>query len=1144
MNPTAGSFIVNPRLQRHFWTAAIQFPEQSSLFTIFSAFLNKHFSKFKSTIQDLVAGMIKATFNVHQEVERNFRKTAVNFYYEFNVRHLTNVFQGLLGARLEAIKEPDNLCRLWVHECERIYGDRLVNADHLKTYREFAADITKKAFPRQNMAKYFQLKDPEILVFANFVASLDEKLYDQFPNLDALSARLREALREYNDTNAVMDLVLFDDAMKHVCKISRIIGSGGGHALNVGVGGSGKQSLSKLSSFICSHTPMTIMISSSYGVNDLKEDLKKMYRKAGMKDEGIMFLFTEGQITNERFLVFINDLLSSGEINDLFPVEDIDEIVNGVRSAVKSEGIVDNKDNCIKFFYDRVRNNLHMALCFSPVGDSFRNRARKFPAIINNTTIDCFHDWPQDALLSVASKFLDEVEMASDEIRQAVVNFMPFSFKTVNEYSRLILEQERRYVYTTPKSFLELIMLFKSMLGKKKDALEEAKQKYEVGVVKINDTAEVVAKLEETLKVKSVEVDELKKVASEQAEVVGKEKEIVDAEAALANVESEKCAKIAAEVAAESAKVQAELDAAIPLVQQAQAALDVLSTDDIKLAKSFSNPPKWVKITFEAVLHLLCNVNPDIKVNKKGQLAEEEGKRWAKCQNIMNNPGAFIDQLKGYQAVIDKGQDLSVNFKAIRETLADENFNEENVKKSAVAAGGVCVWVTNITMYYDVFVEVEPKKAAVAKMAAALEEANAKKEEMENKVADLTAKLNVLQAEFDKVMKTKQDAEDEAAACFRKLDLAQRLVNALGSESERWAASIIRLGDEIDVVLGDVLLASSFVSYVGPFNKKFRDMIIENGFVKFFKDNGIPHSPEAAPLKILTTDAEVATWNNQKLPSDKVSAENGAILTNSDRYSLIIDPQLQGITWLREKEKESDLQVTRLANPKMVKTLELSIETGKPVLIENLQNSIDAVIQPVYARAIIKKGKSQYIKMGDKELSLHKNFRFYLHTKLGNPHYPPEIQAECALINFTVTEAGLEDQLLTLVVKKERPDLAAQSEELIQQQNQFKITLAELEADLLQRLNDQEGDILEDLPLIENLEKSKKISTEIQEKVEIAKVTEVQIKEASEVYRPAANRGALVFFLLNELNKVHEFYKFSLGAFIIVIERAIDIVAE
>jgi len=101
--------------------------------------------------------------------------------------------------------------------------------------------------------------------------------------------------------------------------------------------------------------------------------------------------------------------------------------------------------------------------------------------------------------------------------------------------------------------------------------------------------------------------------------------------------------------------------------------------------------------------------------------------------------------------------------------------------------------------------------------------------------------------------------------------------------------------------------------------------------------------------------------------------------------------------------------VTRLTNPKLIKTIEMSVEAGKPVMIENLLNSIDAVLQPIYARAIIKKGRNRYIKMGDKELSLHNNFKLYLHSKLSNPHYQPEIQAECTLINFTVTEAGLED---------------------------------------------------------------------------------------------------------------------------------------
>ena len=182
-----------------------------------------------------------------------------------------------------------------------------------------------------------------------------------------------------------MDLVLFEDAMKHVCRITRIVSNDGGHALLVGVGGSGKQSLSRLASFICMFNTMTIMISSTYGINDLKTDLQSMYNKSGIKDEGVLFLFTEGQITNERFLVYINDLLSSGEIADLYVPEDKDTIVNNLRPAVKSAGLVDNKENSWAFFIGRVRRNLHMALCFSPVGDSFRSRARKFPAIVNST---------------------------------------------------------------------------------------------------------------------------------------------------------------------------------------------------------------------------------------------------------------------------------------------------------------------------------------------------------------------------------------------------------------------------------------------------------------------------------------------------------------------------------------------------------------------------------------------------------------------------------------------------------------------------------------------------------------------------------------------------------------------------------------
>ena len=111
-------------------------------------------------------------------------------------------------------------------------------------------------------------------------------------------------------------------------------------------------------------------------MNDLRTDLQLIYQKSGIKDEGIMFLFNEGQITNERFLTYINDLLSSGEVAELYTSDEKEVIINNVRPKVKGEGKPDTRDSCWGWFIDQVRKNLHMTLCFSPVGESLRKRAR------------------------------------------------------------------------------------------------------------------------------------------------------------------------------------------------------------------------------------------------------------------------------------------------------------------------------------------------------------------------------------------------------------------------------------------------------------------------------------------------------------------------------------------------------------------------------------------------------------------------------------------------------------------------------------------------------------------------------------------------------------------------------------------------
>ena len=80
--------------------------------------------------------------------------------------------------------------------------------------------------------------------------------------------------------------------------------------------------------------------------------------KAGVKNQPVMFLMTDAQVPQEEFLVLINDLLASGEIPGLFADDEVEEVINGVRNEVKATGMEDSRENCWKFFIDRVRRTL------------------------------------------------------------------------------------------------------------------------------------------------------------------------------------------------------------------------------------------------------------------------------------------------------------------------------------------------------------------------------------------------------------------------------------------------------------------------------------------------------------------------------------------------------------------------------------------------------------------------------------------------------------------------------------------------------------------------------------------------------------------------------------------------------------------
>ena len=226
-------------------------------------------------------------------------------------------------------------------------------------------------------------------------------------------------------------------------------------------------------------------------------------------------------------------------------------------------------------------------------------------------------------------------------------------------------------------------------------------------------------------------------------------------------------------------------------------------------------------------------------------------------------------------------------------------------------------------------------------------------------------------------------------------------------------------------------------------------------------------------------------------------------------------------------EANRKLEVIKLNSPNILRTLENSIIFGKPVLLENVQEELDPSLNPVLMKATYKKGNALYIKLGDQDIEYSENFFFYVTTKMRNPHYLPELQTKVTLINFMITYEGLNDQLLGIVVKQEKPSLEQEKERLIIESAENKKALTEIENQILDVLKNA-SNILEDEKGIEVLQASKSKSNEISEKQEIAEKTEKKIDHARSEYTPISQESSHLFFCISDLAHIDPMYQYSL----------------
>lgn len=328
MNPRAGSFNINPRLQRHFSLICIEMPQDSDLDLIYRQILNDHFlhgpEKFVAAVTDKIGDVVEATISLYRKVSTVFIPSVVHFHYNFNLREFSAIAEGLCRLAPEQCTSELQLGRLWLHECARVFGDRLSSEHDVKRFTSMLHHHCVGAFPNCEDRKITR----EPLIFTPFggvsgkvsahrrngaaaggrIADVPTDDRDEdaggedgtTEGADGLRADLDDVdvhgyyevetrahlqhvldafLDAYNDRLPQMRLVLFSQAAQHVARIARILSSPhGGNALLIGVGGSGKQSLCRLAAFICGYS-VTVLppTGGSTSMVDFTEQLKKLY---------------------------------------------------------------------------------------------------------------------------------------------------------------------------------------------------------------------------------------------------------------------------------------------------------------------------------------------------------------------------------------------------------------------------------------------------------------------------------------------------------------------------------------------------------------------------------------------------------------------------------------------------------------------------------------------------------------------------------------------------------------------------------------------------------------------------------------------------------------------------------------------------
>lgn len=870
--------------------------------------------------------------------------------------------------------------------------------------------------------------------------------------------------------------------------------------LLAGRSGTGRRTGVQLISHMLDLTFETPKVSREYTLSEFKKYLKTLLIDAGINDKKLVLFVEDHQMCEPEFYEYLNSLISAGEIPGLFAPEELDPLLSSLQEELRNEF---ECRTVYELFVTRVGRNLRIVLSLDCKHPNFLSNCSSNPALTTKCNVIWSDAWSKGSMSKVCevqlSEILQNLEAPQDEISSLL---MQIHITCIDSGA-------------TPLHFFQLLDNYKHILKSKLSSQDDESKHLIAGLDKLREAAELV--------------DKLSKKAQSQ-KILLKDKQ-AEADAALDKInvalekkadrkqEAEKlkrqCLEDEEVIKERKVLIEEELVDIMPEVEAAREQVGELKQDNLNEIKAFRVPPDPVHDVLGAVLFLM-----GVKDTTWGNMKKFLSQRGV-VQNIMNYDAHYItkDIRDAVKKIIDKKK---------------ASFDDKVIRAASVATAPLAAWVKANVKYSEVLLKIEPLEVEMNSLLSDLKKSQSRVQECTRQLEELEESTKVLNNELK--AKTNEAAELRVGLeqAEKMLNSAQNLLLQLSGEKDRWEVQVEEIKNNVRLLPYKSLLSAGYIIYTGKDDEKIRLKKL-NEWKQMLKDSSFSF------IKFMCTESQLLKWKTEGLPADELSMENAIMLRNTVKTPIIFDPATQATEWLKStlKNEEGAVEFFTQNDPKYNTKLEIAIRFGKTCVIEEV-DGVDKMLFPVLRKDLIHQGPRWVVQCGDKTVDYNDGFRLFFATRDSFLDIPPNAAPLVLIVNFTVTKSGLESQLLSITINFEEPELEKKKTEILQEEEKFKIKLAEYQKMLLDELASSTGNILENKQLVDSLNNTKAQSSEIEKALVESQKFQESLDTQRNIYRSFAATGADLFMVIEDLLKINNMYQFSLASFINMFRKALE----